>query len=293
MKKELLLLLMLGAVGLSLYSCIRSTERQQEVLENLDVKKPVPPPNDGIVRVLFVGNSHTEYYVSLPYMFEALCIENGKNVEIDELVVMGASIDEILEESEDEAKELFSMTDEDGNYYDHVILQERSVVAVLELKQYKRNCKSVMERASINSPDAAVHVYELMSFVEYNDSDFNYYKNEALINSAEVANSLKNAGVLRIGSAIADAYDGIEGYEAFINGKDMLRYGENTLHLLNDGGFLSGVLLYQAIFDDLPQIPAQLPLSTGIGDNDDISMQDVNTAISNADALLKIAAGFF
>ena len=150
-----------------------------------------------------------------------------------------------------------------------------------------------MERASINSPDAAVHVYELMSFVEYNDSDFNYYKNEALINSAEVANSLKNAGVLRIGSAIADAYDGIEGYEAFINGKDMLRYGENTLHLLNDGGFLSGVLIYQAIFDDLPQIPAQLPLSTGIGDNDDISMQDVNTAISNADALLKIAAGFF
>ena len=292
MKNNLLLLLMFSFVVLSLFSCTRSREKQLQMLENLEIKKPVPPENNGITRVLFVGNSHTEYFVSLPYLFESLCVENEKEVEIEELIVMGASIDEILNESKDEVKRLFSMTDEDGNYYDHIILQERTLVAALELKNYTKNCKSVMEKASVNSPSAAVYIYELMSPFDYNESDFESYKYETLINSAEVAKSLKNAGVLRIGSAIADAYDGKEGYKAIVNGKDLLRYGENTLHLLNDGGFLSGVLIYQAIFNNTPQIPSQMPLSTGIGDDDVLSMQDVSTAISNTDALLKIAAGY-
>ena len=50
------------------------------------------------------------------------------------------------------------------------------------------------------------------------------------------------------------------------------------------------MLIYQAIFNDTPRIPEQPPLSTGTGDDDDVSMQDINTAISNVDALLKIAA---
>ena len=288
MKKNLLLM-MLGLVCLSLFSCVGSNQKQQQALGNLDIKKPVPPQSNGVVRVMFVGNSHTKHHVSLPYLLESLCVENGKEIETDALIVLGASIDGIMEESKNEAEQLFSKTDNDGNYYDYIILQERSIVAVTQLEQYIKNCKSVVDKALINSPGTAVYVYELMSPVEYSEAEFKGYQKDALINAAEVAKSLNNAGVLRIGSAIANAYAGEEGYVPFVEEKDMLRYG---FHLINDGGFLCGVLMYQALFNEFPRIPGQLPLCTGTGDDDVINMLDVNTTISNKDALLKIAARY-
>lgn len=302
MKKNLLSLLVLSAM-LSMFACKGNTSGQEgeeqssdseegNKVEIVDVKKPKAPQNDGVVRVLFVGNSHTDYYVSLPSLLKSFCAENAKDVEINELVTMGASIDEIMDDNKAKAEQLFSMADEDGNYYDYIILQEKTPVAITELDDYKANCKSVVELVSVNSPDVAVYIYELMSPLEYDDSDYKDYGDEALANATKVAKSLKNTGVLRIGSAVADAYNGKEGYKAVVEGKDLLRHGQNTLHILNDGGFLCGALIYRTIYNDSPKVPAQLPLSTGTGDYDEIKMQDVSNTISNADALLKIAARY-
>jgi len=302
MRKNLLSLFALSAM-LSMFACKGNTSGQEgedqssddeesAKVEIVDVKKPKAPKNEGVVRVLFVGNSHTDYYVSLPMLLKSFCLENGKEVEIDELVTMGSSIDEIMDDNKAKADQLFSKADDDGNYFDYIILQEKTGVAITELDEYKVNCKSVAEQVWVNSPDLAVYIYELMSPLEYDDSDFKDYGDESLANATQVAKSLKNAGVLRIGSAVADAYSGKEGYQAVVDGKDLLRHGQNTLHILNDGGFLCGALIYRTIYNESPKVPAQLPLSTGTGDYDEVKMQDVNGTISNADALLKIAAGY-
>lgn len=71
------------------------------------VAKPTAPKSEGTVRVLFVGNSHTEYFVSFPKVLEALCKENGKNVEVLSLLQMGEGIDKIISSNKSAADKMF------------------------------------------------------------------------------------------------------------------------------------------------------------------------------------------
>ncbi|MNL25379.1 hypothetical protein D3C87_1468590 [compost metagenome] len=100
---------------------------------------------------------------------------------------------------------------------------------------------------------------------------------------------IKNAGVLKIGDAVKDAYSGKNGYNYLKNSTDNLCYGQNKPHFLNDGGFLQAVLLYTTIFEKKPIIPKKLILSTGTGDNDNMRKQEVSKAISDPMALEEIA----
>ncbi|MNW17815.1 hypothetical protein D3C71_2171320 [compost metagenome] len=52
---------------------------------------------------------------------------------------------------------------------------------------------------------------------------------------------------------------------------------------------MQAVLLYATIFDKKPIVPAQLTLSTGTDDNDEMKKQDVPKAVSNPKALAEIA----
>ncbi|RQO30780.1 hypothetical protein DBR32_08640 [Taibaiella sp. KBW10] len=256
--------------------------------------KPKAPVAEGIKRILFVGNSHTEFYVSMPDILAALCKENNQNLQIDKLVEMGASIEEILKAQKSTAEKDFALNDKDGNYYDYIILQEKTPVALQELDKYKASSKTLMAMAAKNSPDAAVYVYELMSPLPFKEDpkEFDKYQKDLTNNAVAVAKTLPNAGILPLGTAVAAAYAGKEGYVYDKEGKDQLRFGTNTLHMLNDAGFLGTVLLYETIFGSEPKIPAQLPLATGTGDQDPIKLQEVNTTISNPVALQKIAAAF-
>ena len=100
---------------------------------------------------------------------------------------------------------------------------------------------------------------------------------------------IKNAGLLRVGDAVKDAYDGKNGYKYLVGNKDNLRYGKQTLHLINDGGFMQAILLYSTIFDTKPIIPKKLLLITGTGYYDSMRKQEVAKAISNPSALNEIA----
>ncbi len=254
------------------------------------IAAPIAPKSEGVKRVLMVGNSHTQYYVSLPELLTSLCKENNQQVEVVSLLEMGESIDKILEANEAKAAELFDKTDADGNYFDYVILQEKTPVALLYLDAYTANCKQIAEMIKKNSPGVAIYVYELMSPFEYQtESDFDEGTKLLHENAISVAKSIENAGVLFIGNEIAEAYNGNEGYNYLVNEKDNLRFGENSLHMLNDAGFLASIYIYKTLFGSSPKIPDSLPLSTGIGDDDGIQMQPVNEAVSNAAALQKIA----
>ena len=299
MKKISILLIAAVSVMLLISSCIGNNSGQSEgpgsadIEEALSLLKPIPPKRDGPVRILFVGNSHTEFFVSIPYLFDALCSENDKSVEIATLVEMGSDINEILDANKSYLDDYFSIADSDGNCFDYVILQEKTNTAVNRLNSYKKNCKKVADLVLKNSPDAAFYVYELMPPIEIADKgDFIKYKNKSLKNAIEVANILPNAGVLPIGSAVADAYDGKDGYIAMKGGKDLLRNNDLSLHMLNDAGFLASIIVYRTVYGETPTIPSTLPLATGTGDDDEIKMLDVNTTISNPEALLKIAAGY-
>ena len=292
MKKVFLSVLTLSIILLTA-SCNGNKSEQKNETETTSIGKPTPPKNEGTIRFLFVGNSHTEYFISLPDLFEALCVANDKPVEVAKLLEMGVDINEILSANATHLNDYFSVSDSDGNYYDYVILQEKTPVAIMNLSDYKANCKKVVNLLSKNSPEAAIYIYELMSPMDFNDKkDFTTYKNKLIKNAAEVAKSLPNAGILPFGSAISDAYEGKEGYAATKNGKDLLRHTDQSHHMLNDAGFLNSIIAYQTIFGETPEIPTVLPLATGTGDYDPIILQEVSTAISNPNALLKIATQY-
>lgn len=254
-----------------------------------NIKRPIPPKRQGPPRILFIGNNQIEYFVSAPTLFAELCNCNNQIVNIDQLITMGVSLDKVYDTNRTEADHNFSNRDKDGNYYDFVILQESTPIALHDLETYRNNLKMLAEKIHKNSPEAAIYVYEGIAPDAYCDSDYEHNYNEMRKNALLAAVFIKNAGILRAGDAVKDAYEGKNGYKYLVSNKDNLRYGKNTLHLINDGGFLQAALLYATLFEKKPQIPKKLLLSTGVKDSDNMRKQEVVKAISNPKALTDIA----
>jgi hypothetical protein len=147
----------------------------------------------------------------------------------------------------------------------------------------------IVEKIQKNSPDVAVYIYQGIPPVAYTNPDYINYHDKMRENAIEVMGFIKNAGLLRVGDAVKDAYEGKNGYKYLVGEKDNLRYGKHTLHLINDGGFMQAILLYATIFDKKPIIPKKLQLITGTGYYDSMRKQEVVKAISNPKALKEIA----
>ena len=287
MKKYIFLFVIAASILFS--SCDNSTKIAQNSLASLEITRPKAPKAIGPPRILFMGNSQLEYFVSTSTLFQELCNANNQNINVQELVTMGVPLDKIYETNKTEANQNFSNIDKDGNYYDFVVLQESIPIALKDLEKYRNNLKFIVEKIHKNSPDVAVYIYQETAPVAYADPDYKNYYEELRKNAALATAFIKNAGLLRVGDAVTDAYAGKSGYIYLKNNKDNLRYGKTTLNFLNDGGFLQAVLLYTSIFDKKPIIPKKLILSTGTGDNDNMRKQEVSKAISNSNALLEIA----
>lgn len=287
MKKHFLVF---GIVAILFSACNnKSTSTENSTATSEKMAHPKAPKAEGSPRILFIGNSHTEFFVSAPILFGEICKANSQPMNVDQLVTMGVSIDKIYDDHKTEAEQNFAKADKDGNYYDYVVLQESTPVALAELDKYQANVKMITDKIRKNSPDAAFYIYEGMSPLPITDSEYKDYFYEIRKNAIAVVETTKNSGLLRVGDAVNDAYNGKNDYKYLVGNKDNLRFGENTLHLLNDGGFMQAVLLYATIFDKKPSIPKELTLSTGTGDNDDMKKQEVSKAISNVKALEEIA----
>ncbi|KAF2338047.1 SGNH/GDSL hydrolase family protein [Flavobacterium ginsenosidimutans] len=287
MKKHILLL---GIAAILFTSCKdKSATAESQTTTEETAERPKAPKAEGSPRILFIGNSHTEFFVSAPILFGEICKANNQPMNIDQLVTMGVSIDKIYDDHKKEAEQNFAKVDKDGNYYDYVVIQESTPVAGGEPDKYKANVEMIVEKIHKNSPDAAIYIYEGMSPAPFTDSDYKELYAIMRNNAGEVAKATKNAGLLRVGDAVNDAYNGKNSYNYLVANKDNLRYGENTLHLLNDGGYMQGALLFATIFNKKPIMPKELTLSTGTGDNDGMKKQEVTKAISNPKALEEIA----
>ncbi|SMO46226.1 hypothetical protein SAMN06265349_1011040 [Flavobacterium resistens] len=287
MKKHILLFSIATILFTSCKDKSATAENQTTTEETTE--RPKAPKAEGSPRILFIGNSHTEFFVSAPILFGEICKANNQPMNVDQLVTMGVSIDEIYNVHKVEAEQNFAKVDKDGNYYDYVIIQESTPVAGGEPDKYKSNVDMIVKKIHKNSPDTAIYIYEGMSPIPFTDPEYKEYYDIMRTNAVEVVKTTKNAGLLRVGDAVNDAYKGKKDYKYLVANKDNLRYGENTLHLLNDGGYLQGALLFATIFNKKPIMPKALTLSTGTEDNDDMKKQDVNEAISNPKALEEIA----
>ncbi|MBP1223694.1 hypothetical protein [Flavobacterium sp. 1355] len=270
-------------------SCNKYTSTENNTVFEKNLPHPKPPQSSGPPRILFIGNSQTEYFVSAPLMFKEFCNANNLSINVDQLITVGVSLKKVYETNKTEANQIFSNRDKDGNYYDYVVIQESTEIALSEIENYMANVKMIVEKIHENSPDVAVYIYQGISPAAYTDPDFMESHNLIRKNAISVVGFIKNAGLLRVGDAVKDAYDGESGYKYLVAGKDNLRYGKHTLHLINDGGFLQTVLLYAAIFDKKPIIPKKLLLITGTGYFDNLRKQEVVKAISNPGALQEIA----
>ncbi|TWP29119.1 hypothetical protein ETU08_04195 [Apibacter muscae] len=288
MKKLLLFTLI---INFYLISCKSGDKNESTKQEEITYKKPTPPKSEGPIRVLFVGNSHTEFIISYPKILEALAKANDKKVEIETLLEMGVSVDKILSYNKSKAEKLFAKKDTDGNYFDYVIIQESTPVAIDETDEYLNDSKKVIELISKNSPEVATYIYELASPFNVTDSDFNSIKDHLSKRAQEVAKQLTNAEVLPIGTILASAYNNDKGYTAVKDGKDLLRNTDNSKHPLNDAGFLNSIVIYKFLFGETPKIPNQLPLAKG-NEPGNFILQDVDKAVSNPKALEEIAASF-
>lgn len=269
-------------------SCNKYSSKNHTAFEKT-IAHPTPPKTSGPPRILFIGNSQIEYFVSAPTLFEEFCNANNQPINIDQLITVGVSLEKVYSTNKTEANQNFSNRDKDGNYYDYVVIQESTPVATFEIEKYKANVKMIVEKIHKNSPDVAVYIYQGIPPVSYTDSDFIKYYDEMRQNDISVMGFIKNAGLLRVGDAFKDAYEGKNGYHYLVENKDNLRYGKHTLHLLNDGGFMQTSLLYSTIFNKKPSIPKKLLLITGTGYYDTMRKQEVVTAISNPKALQEIA----
>jgi hypothetical protein len=285
MKKSILIFSLLAIL---FFSCNKDASSENHTVFK-EITHPKAPKAGGPPRILFIGNSQTEYFVSAPILFKELCNVNNLSVNIDQLITVGVSLKKVYETNKTEAKQIFSNRDKDGNYYDYVIIQESTSVALSEIENYKANVEMIVEKIHENSPDVAVYIYQGISPAYYTDPDFIELHNEIRKNTISVMGFIKNAGILRVGDAVKDAYEGKHGYKYLVGNKDNLRYGKHTLHLINDGGFVQSVLLYATIFDKKPIIPKKLLLTTGTGYFDNLRKQEVEKAISNPKALEEIA----
>lgn len=284
------LILLFSATGFLFASCKNTTSDTSGSNTSKETSvHPKLPKAEGAPRILFVGNSHTEYYTSMPVLFDELCKASNQPMNIDKLVTMGVAINEIYDDHKKDAEANFAKTDADGNYYDMVVLQEKTPTALQEPETYKANVKMLLEKIRKNSPGVAVYIYEGMSPLPFTEKEYNQYYEEMRKNAVDVMKASGNAGLLRVGDAVKDAYEGKDNYKYLVANKDNLRFGTNTLHLLNDGGYMQAILLYATIFDKMPTVPAELTLSTGTGDNDEMKKQPVAKAISNPKALETIA----
>ncbi|MCD0472383.1 hypothetical protein [Flavobacterium sp. JAS] len=286
MKKQLVIF---SIVIILLSSCNNFTSTENNTSNEKNIPRPTPPKTSGPPHILFIGNSQTEYFVSAPILFKEFCDANNQPMNVDQLITVGVSLQKVYETNKTEANQIFSNKDKDGNYFDYAIIQESTAIALSEIGNYKANVKMIVEKIHKNSPDVAIYIYQGISPLAYTDSDFIMSHNTIRKNAISIAAFIKNAGLLRVGDAIKDAYDGKNGYNYLVENKDNLRYGKHTLHLINDGGFMQANLLYATIFDKKPIIPKKLLLITGTGYYDSLRKQEVTTAISNPNALQEIA----
>ncbi|MBR5140517.1 MAG: hypothetical protein IKV16_05620 [Clostridia bacterium] len=87
------------------------------------------------MKILFIGNSYT-YYNDSPKIFEALAIENGKDVIVHSVTKGGRKLFENLDHDDENHKRIRALLE--SNQYDVLFLQEHSNLPITSFDDFLR-----------------------------------------------------------------------------------------------------------------------------------------------------------
>src|SRR5919199_325124 len=86
---------LIACIALALYGCKSGATSENNADGRATTAAPADnplqariPQAQGTPRILFMGNSHTEYFTSLPDNFGELCAASNQPINIDKLVTM-------------------------------------------------------------------------------------------------------------------------------------------------------------------------------------------------------------
>ena len=95
------------------------------------------------MKVLFIGNSYT-FFSDLPELFRALAEKNGKDVEVSSVTKGGWSMIKYLDLGDENSEKLNAALE--NAYYDAVILQDHSIMAIKTPEQFADGMTRMVER---------------------------------------------------------------------------------------------------------------------------------------------------
>ena len=95
------------------------------------------------MKILFVGNSYT-YYNDMPTLFSRLCGCNGRQAQVFSVTHGGRKLHENLDPNDEITRQLDAVVAQ--NAMDVCILQEQSVLPLLDFQRFSANVGAMMEK---------------------------------------------------------------------------------------------------------------------------------------------------
>ncbi len=205
------------------------------------------------MRILFIGNSYT-YYNSMPDIFAALAKDSGKDVQVDAVTKGGGCLIENIESADEYREKIAAL--KDVTDYDILILQEQSYTPISDRECFERG---VISLSNWIAPKRCI-LY-------------------ATWGRKTGAPLLKELGLSSLGMTLAleMAYTGIAnkiGADVAYVGRafaavgathaELELYNNDGSHPSYTGSVLAALVLYKAVFGEMPQEYASLELDCGI-----------------------------
>lgn len=192
-------------------------------------------------RILFIGNSFTDYNNLANDIFKPLCEAAGYNVVVD-TVTRGAYILELFANSADEKGALVDQHLQEHKY-DVVILQEQSNRPISDYESFRRGVHGLAEKVKENGAD--LYLYETWGYKTGNQSLDSFGGS-----TAEMARRLSNA-YMKVAKEV-DAkiiHAGIAMLDVYVNHKDDIElYQPDLYHPSYEGSTLVAYTMLCTIF---------------------------------------------
>lgn len=192
-------------------------------------------------RILFIGNSFTDYNNLANDIFKPLCETAGYNVVVD-TVTRGAYILELFANSADAKGALVDQHLQEHKY-DVVILQEQSNRPISDYESFRRGVHGLAEKVKENGAD--LYLYETWGYKTGNQSLASFGGS-----TAEMARRLSNA-YMKVAKEV-DAkiiHAGIAMLDVYVNHKDDIElYQPDLYHPSYEGSTLVAYTMLCTIF---------------------------------------------
>ena len=205
------------------------------------------------MKILFVGNSYT-YFNDLPKLFEKIANENGKNLSAASVTRGGRQLCQHAE-SGDECTQKLERIVEDGEKYDLAVLQEQSILPIVDFDKFLFGAKALKEKLSCVADGFLL--YSTWGRKDGNATLEEYsWTHESM--TKDLAEAYKRAGEQL---EIPVSYVGLNFSEIYRNHEDVELYNPDKTHPSYKGTALAALTIYNTVFGELPKMCESLELS--------------------------------